>query len=93
MAKAAPDKSNEYLSIEHALAYLEKADGIPHRTEGEAVVLELLPKNVRRLLDLGAGVETQLGWLKNIGFEDVDCFWKWRELALLAGVKPIGNIS
>jgi len=37
-----------------------------------------------RLLD----VETQLRWLREIGFEDVDCHWKWRELALFAGVRP-----
>ena len=37
-----------------------------------------------KLLDL----ETQLAWLREIGFVDVDCQWKWRELALLTGRRP-----
>jgi tRNA (cmo5U34)-methyltransferase len=40
-----------------------------------------------RLLD----VETQLGWLRELGFDDVDCYWKWLEMALLIGVRREGS--
>jgi tRNA (cmo5U34)-methyltransferase len=207
--------SHEWTTAEHALAYLQNADRIPHRTEGEATLLEEVPKEAGRILDLGAGdgrllgllllacpaargvavefsppmlerlrqrfdqdgrvevvehnmerplpplwkfdvaassfaihhlthsrkqalfhevwsllapggvfcnlehvaspsprlherfldslgitaeeedrsnklldVETQVQWLREIGFEDADCYWKWRELALLIGRRP-----
>lgn len=38
---------------------------------------------MNKLLDL----QTQLNWINEIGFYDVDCYWKWRELALIIGKK------
>ncbi|HEX4002790.1 MAG TPA: class I SAM-dependent methyltransferase [Candidatus Acidoferrales bacterium] len=205
---------NLWSSAEHALDYLRRADAVPHRVEGEATLLEFIPADPRRVLDLGSGagrllalvkaarpraefvaldfsptmlaelervfgkdravtivahdldrplpalgrfdavissfaihhvrderkrsiyaevfamlepggvfcnlehvasptpqlhrtflkalgwededpsnklldLETQLRWLREIGFQEVDCHWKWRELAFFAGVKPL----
>jgi len=41
------------------------------------------------LLDL----QTQVDWLREIGFDDVDCHWKWRELALFGGVKSLKSLK
>jgi SAM-dependent methyltransferase len=210
-----PDDRNLWSTAEHALEYLRHADSLPHRTEGEATLLEFVPPDAARILDVGSGggrllalakadrpraefvaldfsptmlealhqrfdgdgqvtivahdfsnplpplghfdtvissfaihhvtherkrslyqeifdllrpegvfcnlehvasptdrlhqqflhrfltppeqedpanklfgLEAQLDWLREIGFVDVDCHWKWRELALLGGVKP-----
>jgi SAM-dependent methyltransferase len=71
-----------FANFEHVASPNERL----HRAFFEAIdvpVEEADPSD--RLLD----VETQLGWLRELGFADVDCYWKWLEMALLIGVKPL----
>ena len=34
-------------------------------------------------------VSTHLEWLDDLGFRNAECFWKWRELAVLSGTRPV----
>ena len=61
----APSDVNLWDTAEHALDYLKRADSIPHRTEGEAVLLSSLPQSVGRVLDLGSGGGRLLSLVKD----------------------------
>lgn len=53
------EKSNvsysEWQTIDHAFAYLSRADKLPHRIEGEKVLLDQISPKVKHVLDLGTG--------------------------------------
>jgi len=46
---------NKWIDPDHVRRYLNRADRIPHRKEGERVLLEHLPDTVNRVLDIGTG--------------------------------------
>ena len=46
---------SHWLTSERVKGYLEKADKFPHRSEGENVLQDFIPKTTRRVLDLGTG--------------------------------------
>ena len=49
------DPVNLWQSAEHVRDYIERADLISHRGEGEAALQEFIPAATRRILDLGTG--------------------------------------
>ena len=55
MSYSESNNHNEWLTKERVLEYLTRANSIPHRSEGESVLLEHVPYNARRVLDLGTG--------------------------------------
>jgi tRNA (cmo5U34)-methyltransferase len=87
------DDDRKYKLYEEIWNILEK-DGIFCNLEHVSSPTENLHKKFFEILNVDEDdsnilldFETQLSWLNEIGFSDVDCYWKWRELALLVGKK------
>ncbi len=61
------------------------------KEKGESVTLEQVRQDFLTRPDRAANilalVEDQCRWLREIGFRDVDCFWKYFELAIFGGMK------
>jgi cyclopropane fatty-acyl-phospholipid synthase-like methyltransferase len=64
---------------------------IRRRERGEDVTLEQVRQDFLtrpdRAANICALVEEQCQWLREIGFREVDCFWKYFELAIFGGVR------
>jgi len=61
------------------------------KEKGEEVTLEQIRRDFLERPDRAANilalVEDQCRWLREFGFQDVDCFWKYFELAIFGGIK------
>jgi tRNA (cmo5U34)-methyltransferase len=66
------------------LAAFRRSRGLDAATEDVYEELRVRPDKAANRL---TPVETQLTWLREIGFHDVDCYWKHYELAVLAGYR------
>lgn len=86
IASATP-RGEELFERAYALNLVRTRQAQGREADFEQVLSEIhnrLDKSANRLTP----VETQLQWLRSLGYTDVDCYWKYYELAILAGYKP-----
>jgi ubiquinone/menaquinone biosynthesis C-methylase UbiE len=73
---------NHYVAARYAI---EKQEGGTRTFEQLAEEYRNRPDKAANIL---APVELQCGWLREIGYEEVDCYFRIYELAVFAGRKP-----
>ena len=47
------ESKKKWSAVQHVESYLNIVNDIPHRSEGEGILLEYVPLNAKRILDLG----------------------------------------
>jgi len=95
-----------FLNLEHVASATPRVEAIAdeamvvhqhaqRRAAGEAVTLDAVRREYRerpdRVANILAPLDVQCGWLREVGFVDVDCFWKLFELALFGGFRRAGD--
>jgi tRNA (cmo5U34)-methyltransferase len=84
---ASTSPSGEKMFVDAMTTHLYRG----RKEKGEDVTLEQVRQDfvapADRAANILALVEDQCRWLREIGFRDVDCFWKYFELAIFGGIK------
>jgi SAM-dependent methyltransferase len=75
--------------IDHLVRFHRDAN--PNKTKPE--IEEAYHQRPDKKENILASVETQCDWLRQIGFQDVDCFFKVFELALFGGRKASKKVN
>jgi tRNA (cmo5U34)-methyltransferase len=96
-------KGGVFLNLEHVASATPRHEQLFHdamgehlyqrrKEKGENVTLEQVRRDYVERADGPANilspVEDQCRWLRDIGFQEVDCFWKYFELAVFGGINP-----
>jgi SAM-dependent methyltransferase len=85
VASAAPHGEEMFNDATTEHLYLRR------RERGEDVTLEQVRRDFLERPDRAANIlaplEGQCQWLRDIGFKEVDCYWKYFELAIFGGVR------
>ena len=82
-AQLATDLFNEQI-VDGYFAIEQRSGGTRTRAEMASVFMNRPDKDANKLLS----VDVQCAWLREIGYEEVDCYFRIYELAVFAGRKP-----
>ena len=77
------EQVHDEMFIDNLLAYQQKID----LNKSRSVIEQQYYHREDKILNKLSLVETQCEWLRDIGFQEVDCYFKIFELALFGGKK------